>query len=498
MLMRNETTPNYVPDSSYGLFIDNQWVDSESGRTTDSINPATGAVLTRTPHGTAADVDRAVQAAHRAFQTWRKTSAIERSNALLKIAELLEADAERFAVLESMDVGKPIREAKVDVPLAIDHFRYFAGVIRSRSDEAAMLDDKTMSLTLSEPIGVVGQVIPWNFPLLMAAWKIAPAIAAGNTVVIKPSEMTPITILELAKIFAQVLPAGVVNIVTGSGGEVGQAILDHPTIGKLAFTGSTSVGQVVATAAAKKIVPATLELGGKSANIVFPDANWERAVEAAALGILWNQGEVCESGSRLFVHESIYDRFVGELKERFENVRVGNPLDENTQMGAQVSQTQTDRIMGYIKLATEEGARILTGGHRLTGGEYDAGFFIEPTIIVDVRNDMRVAQEEIFGPVVCVLPFKDEDEVIALANASDYGLAGGVWTQDINRAIRVARAVETGRMWVNTYHDIPAHAPFGGYKKSGIGRETHKSMLDAYTQKKNIYISLNEAPFGVF
>jgi acyl-CoA reductase-like NAD-dependent aldehyde dehydrogenase len=302
----------------------------------------------------------------------------------------------------------------------------------------------------------------------------------------------------LAKIFAKVLPAGVVNVVTGLGTEVGQAILDHPQIAKLAFTGSTRIGEVVAAAAAKRIIPATLELGGKSANIIFPDANWDRAVEAAALGILWNQGEVCESGSRLFVHESIYERFVAELKERFEKVRVGNPLDPNTQMGAQVSQIQTDRIMGYIELAKEEGARILTGGERLTGGEYDAGFFIKPTIIVDVRNDMRIAQEEIFGPVVTVLPFKDEDEVVALANASDYGLAGAVWTQDINRAIRVARAIETGRMWVNTYHEIPAHAPFGGYKKSGLGRETHKSMLDAYSEKKNIYISLNEAPLGVF
>lgn len=498
MLTLNQTASSHAPDNHYGHFIDNQWVNGESGETIDSTNPANGAFLTKIPRGTAGDVDRAVQAAARAFKTWGKTSPAERANALLKIADLLEADAERFVTLESMDVGKPIREARVDVPLAIDHFRYFAGAIRSHSDEASMLDHQTMSLTLSEPLGVVGQVIPWNFPLLMAAWKIAPAIAMGNTVVIKPSEMTPVTILELAKIFAKVLPAGVVNIVTGLGTEVGQAILDHPQVAKLAFTGSTRIGEVVAAAAAKRIIPATLELGGKSANIIFPDANWDRAVEAAALGILWNQGEVCESGSRLFVHESIYERFVGELKERFEKVRVGNPLDPNTQMGAQVSQIQTDRIMGYIELAKEEGARILTGGERLTGGEYDAGFFIKPTIIVDVRNDMRVAQEEIFGPVVTVLPFKDEDEVVALANASDYGLAGAVWTQDINRAIRVARAIETGRMWVNTYHDIPAHAPFGGYKKSGLGRETHKSMLDAYSEKKNIYISLNEAPFGVF
>lgn len=490
---------SYVPARSYGLFIDNQWVEGESGETVDSFNPANGEFLTRIPNASAADVDRAVKAAHRAFSTWRTTTAAERSNALVKIADLLEADAERFAILETLNNGKPIRESRaIDVPLAIDHFRYFAGVIRSHTDEAVMLDEKTLSIVLSEPLGVVGQVIPWNFPLLMAAWKIAPAIAMGNTVVIKPSEMTPITILELAKILAQVLPPGVVNIVTGTGASTGQALLDHPLVRKLAFTGSTRVGEVVATAAAKKIVPATLELGGKSANIVFPDANWEKAVEGAALAILWSQGQVCESGARLFLHESIYERFLGELKVKFEAVRVGNPLSPETQMGAQVSKTQMERILSYIDIGKAEGARVLTGGGRLTGGDYDAGFFIEPTILVDVRNDMRVAIEEIFGPVLCVIPFKDEAEVIAMANDSEYGLAGAVWTQDINRALRVARAVETGRMWVNTYHDIPAHAPFGGYKKSGLGRETHKSMLEAYSQKKNIYVSLNEATHGVF
>jgi acyl-CoA reductase-like NAD-dependent aldehyde dehydrogenase len=490
---------NYVPDRSYGLFIDNQWVDGESGETIDSVNPANGEFLTGIPNATAADVDRAVQAAHRAFDTWGKTTPAERAQALLKIADLLEAEAERFAVLETLDVGKPLRESRnVDVPIAIDHFRYFAGVIRSHSDEAVMLDEQTLSIVLNEPLGVVGQVIPWNFPLLMTAWKIAPAIAAGNTVVIKPSEMTPITILELAKILAQVLPAGVVNVVTGTGVTTGQPLLDHPLVRKLAFTGSTRIGEAVAAAAAKRIIPVTLELGGKSANIVFPDANWERAVEGATFSILFNQGQVCESGARLFVHESIYERFLGDLKAKFESVRVGDPLSPDTQMGAQVSKTQMERILGYIDIAKDEGARVLVGGGRLTGGDYDAGFFVQPTILVDVRNDMRVAYEEIFGPVLCVIPFKDEAQVIALANNSDYGLAGAVWTQDINRAIRVARAVETGRMWVNTYHEIPAHAPFGGYKKSGLGRETHKSMLDAYSQKKNIYISLNEAVLGLF
>lgn len=386
----------------------------------------------------------------------------------------------------------------IDIPGAIDHFRYFAGVIRSQSDEATMLDENTLSIVLSEPLGVVGQVIPWNFPLLMAAWKIAPAIAAGNTVVIKPSEMTPVTIMELAKIFARVLPAGVVNIVTGLGATAGQALLDHPDVRKLAFTGSTRVGEIVAAAAAKKIIPATLELGGKSANIVFPDANMDRAVEGAALAILWNQGQVCESGARLFVHRSVYQDFLSRLMKHFTHVRVGNPLDEKTQMGAQISETQMNRILGYIAIAKEEGATILTGGKRLQGEKYDNGYFIEPTILVDVRNDMRVAYEEIFGPVLCVIPFDDEAEVIRLANDSEYGLAGGVWTQDINRALRVSRAIETGRIWVNTYHEIPAHAPFGGYKRSGLGRETHKSILDAYTQKKNIYISLAEQPFNLF
>ena len=469
----------------YQMFIGGEFTDSVSGNTLDSINPATGELLTTFPLGNSTDVERAVSAAETAFKVWSKTSPAQRQDALLKIADLLEAKKDQLAILEAMETGKPIREtANIDVPLAIDHFRYFAGVIRTHSDESVMIDDNTMSLVLSEPIGVVGQVIPWNYPILMAAWKIAPAIATGNTVIIKSSEMTSITILEMAKVLNEVLPAGTVNVLTGIGTEVGQALLDHPRIDKLAFTGSTGIGYRVAQAAANKLIPATLELGGKSANIVFPDANWDKAIEGAALSILLNQGQVCESGARLFVHKDIYDKFIAELKEKFESVKVGNPLDTNTQMGSQVSEAQMNRILGYIDIAKEEGAEILTGGKRLSSPEHDKGFFIEPTIVINANNDMKVAQEEIFGPVVVVIPFEDEAQVIEMANASDYGLAGAVWTQDINRAVRVARAVETGRMWVNTYHELPAHAPFGGYKKSGIGRETHKSMLDAYTEKK--------------
>ncbi|WHI51937.1 aldehyde dehydrogenase family protein [Microbulbifer sp. MLAF003] len=492
-------TKRFAPQESYKLFIGGEWVNSNSGRTMDSLNPATGELLTRIPLADSSDVDAAVIAAEKAFPIWKLTSAIERQDALLKIADMLSEKKAFFAHLEALETGKPIREtSNIDIPLAIDHFRYFAGVIRSHSDEAVMIDDQTMSLVFSEPMGVVGQVIPWNYPLLMAAWKIAPAIATGNTVVIKPSEMTSSTLLELTKIFKEVLPDGVVNVVTGVGPEAGQALLDHPKVAKLAFTGSTGIGYNVAKAAADKLVPATLELGGKSANIVFPDTNWEKALEGGALSILLNQGQVCESGARLFVHETIFDRFTTELKAKFESVNVGDPMDPNTQMGSQISEAQMNRILGYIDIAKEEGAKILTGGKRLQKPGMEQGFYIEPTIITHADNAMKVAQEEIFGPVVVVIPFSSEEEVIAMANQSDYGLAGAVWTQDINRALRVARAVDTGRMWVNTYHELPAHAPFGGYKKSGIGRETHKSMIDAYTQKKNIFISLNEKPYGLF
>ncbi len=485
--------------TDYKMFIDGRWVTSLSGRSSPSINPATGAVLTNIPMANKEDVDAAVKSARKALAVWGQTSPQERQQALLAIASRLEARAEEFAILETLDNGKPVRETRqIDVPLAIDHFWYFAGVIRSHSDEAVQLDNNTLSLVLNEPVGVVGQIIPWNFPLLMAAWKLAPALAAGNTVVIKPSEMTSITLLTLGEILNDVLPPGVVNIVTGQGAEAGQALLDHPDVDKLAFTGSTAVGYRVAKAAAEKLIPATLELGGKSANIVFPDANLEKALEGAALSILLNQGEVCEAGARLFVHHSIFEKFIGALKERFEQIRVGDPLDPQTQMGSQVSEQQMARILWYVDLASQEGLNVLTGGKRLTGGALGRGSFIAPTIITDVSNDMSVAQEEIFGPVLVVMPFEDEADVIALANESDYGLAGAVWTQDINRALRVARAIKTGRMWVNTYHELPAHAPFGGYKKSGIGRETHKMMLESYTEKKNIIISLNESTYGLF
>ena len=486
-------------DRYYKLFINGEWVDSKEGKTFDTYCPANGELLATCADAGKEDVDLAVGSAWKAFDSWKNTSPAERSTILLKIADLIDANAERLAMVETIDNGKPIREAmSVDVPLASDHFRYFAGVIRADEGSAVMIDKDHMSIILSEPIGVVGQIVPWNFPFLMAAWKIAPALAAGCTVVIKPSSTTPLSTLEFAKLLRGVVPPGVVNVVTGRGPTTGEYMLKHQGFRKLAFTGSTEVGYDIARAAADKLILATLELGGKSANIYFPDCPWDKAIEGVQVGILFNQGQVCCAGSRVFVHEDIYDKFLSECVAAFNKVKVGLPWEKDTVMGSQVNETQLKKILSYIDIGRKEGARVACGGERIAQGELAKGAFMKPTILADVTNDMRVAREEIFGPVVCFIRFRDEDEVVRMANDNEYGLGGAVWTRDINRALRVARAVETGRMWINDYNNLPAHAPFGGYKKSGIGRETHKMMLAHYTQKKNIFISMSEVKKGMY
>lgn len=483
----------------YDLYIGGKWVPASDGATFATSNPATGEQLAVCAEATKEDVDMAVQAAWEAFASWKDTTPAERADILLKIADVIDANKEHLAKIETMDNGKPIRETlNVDIPFAADHFRYFAGVIRAEEGSATMLDNNTMSIVLKEPIGVVGQIIPWNFPFLMAAWKLAPVLAAGCCTILKPSSYTSLSILELIRLIDGILPAGVINVITGKGSKSGQYILDHPCLAKLAFTGSTDVGKNIAQAAADKLIPATLELGGKSANIFFPDCNWELAMEGLQMGILFNQGQVCCAGSRVFVHEDIYDKFVEEAIKKFNAVKVGNPLAEDTQMGSQIYPAQVKKVLEYVEIAKSEGATIACGGYQLTENNLDKGSFVAPTLITNVTNNMRVAQEEIFGPVAVVIKFKTEDEVIAMANDSIYGLGGAVWTQDINRAIRVSRAIRTGRMWVNCYNAIPAGAPFGGYKQSGIGRETHKVMLDHYTQQKNIMINLSEKPLGFY
>lgn len=485
--------------NQYGLFINGEFVPASDGGTFKSTNPATGETLATLAEASKEDVDRAVKAARAAFPAWSKTSPVERQNVLLKIADIIDANLDRLALIETLDNGKPIRETKsADIPLGSDHFRYFAGCLRAWEGSAVMLDDQTLSMILHEPVGVVGQVIPWNFPFTMACWKLAPALAAGNTVVIKPSSHTSISLLELMRLIQNVLPGGVVNVITGAGSRSGQWLLEHPDIDKLAFTGSTEVGRGVYQQACNKMIPVTLELGGKSANIVFDDADLKQAVDGACKGILFNQGQVCCAGSRLFVQEGIFDEFLKHLKDTFEHVKIGDPTDPATELGAEIYQKQQEKVLNYVKIGIEEGAKLITGGHRYTANGCDRGWFIEPTILVTDKNSDRVCQEEIFGPVVVVQKFKTADEVIALANDSVYGLGGAVFTKNINTALKVARGVRTGRMWVNTYNDLPAGAPFGGYKQSGIGRETHKVILEHYSQLKNIYINLRESVSGMY
>ncbi len=484
----------------YGLFIDGQWVAASDGATFEAHNPATGEILAKCAEATKEDVDAAVKAAHKALESYRKTSPIERQNLLLKIADIIDQNAAHLALVETLDNGKPIRETStVDIPMGADHFRYFAGCIRADEGTATMLDDNTLSLVLREPIGVVGQVIPWNFPFLMACWKLAPALAAGDTIVLKPSSHTSLSVLELIRLIQDVLPKGVLNLITGAGSKSGQFLLDHPDLDKLAFTGSTQIGHGVYQAACDKMIPATLELGGKSANMIFDDCDIEQALEGVQIGILFNQGQVCCAGSRVFVQEGIYDEFVKRLVASFNAVKIGDPTDPSTQLGAVIYKSQMDKVLKYVKIGQEEGCKVLAGGERYTENGCDKGFFVRPTILEDTKgNGLRVCQEEIFGPVVVIQKFKTADEVIALANDSEYGLGGGVFTTNLNTALKVSRGVHTGRVWVNTYNQIPAGAPFGGYKKSGIGRETHKVMLEHYSQTKNILINLKEGVAGLY
>ncbi|MBA4092542.1 MAG: aldehyde dehydrogenase [Candidatus Accumulibacter sp.] len=488
----------------YDNFIGGKWVAPVKGQYFDVVTPINGKPYTKAARSGAEDIELALDAAHAAADKWGRTSPADRANLLLKIADRLEQNLELLAYVETVDNGKPIRETlNADIPLTIDHFRYFAGCLRAQEGGISEIDENTVAYHFHEPLGVVGQIIPWNFPILMAAWKLAPAIGAGNCVVLKPAESTPISILIMAELIADLLPPGVLNIVNGYGREAGMPLATSKRIAKIAFTGSTTTGRVIAQAAANNLIPATLELGGKSPNIFFKDVAqaddsfFDKAIEGLVL-FAFNQGEVCTCPSRALIHESIYDHFMERVLDRVRAIKQGSPLDTDTMMGAQASQEQMTKIMSYLDLGKQEGAQLLIGGERARlPGDLAEGYYVQPTLFKG-HNKMRIFQEEIFGPVLAVTTFKDEAQALEIANDTLYGLGAGVWSRDGNVAYRMGRAIKAGRVWTNCYHAYPAHATFGGYKESGIGRETHKMMLDHYQQTKNLLVSYSEQKLGFF
>lgn len=502
--------PPGTPDSKitfksrYEHWIGGTWVKPQGGEYFEDISPVNGKPFAEVARGTAADIDAALDAAEKAFLTWGKTSATERAAVLNRIADVIEANLETLAVAETWDNGKPIREPlNADLPLAADHFRYFASLVRAQEGSFTQLDGDTVAYHFQEPLGVVGQIIPWNFPLLMAVWKLAPALAAGNTVVLKPAEQTPVSILVLMELIGDILPPGVVNVVNGFGVEAGKPLASSSRIRKIAFTGETTTGRLILQYASANIIPATLELGGKSPNIFFgdvadaDDAYYSKALEGFTL-FAFNSGEVCTCPSRSLIQEGIYDQFFQDALTRTKQAKQGNPLDTDTQVGAQASNDQLEKILSYIDIGVKEGATIAVGGGRVDlGGDLSGGFYVEPTIF-EGRNDMRLFQEEIFGPVVAVTTFKDYDEAIRIANDTLYGLGAGVWSRNGNTAYRAGRDIQAGRVWINNYHAYPAGAAFGGYKSSGIGRENSSHALDHYQQTKNLLVSYSENPLGFF
>jgi len=488
----------------YENFIGGKFVPPVKGEYFDNISPIDGKVFTRAARSTKEDVELALDAAHEAFKTWGKTSAVYRATILNKIADVIEANLEHLAVIETIDNGKAIRESRLaDLPLVIDHFRYFAGVIRAEEGSISEHDEFTVSIALSEPLGVVAQIIPWNFPLLMATWKLAPALAAGNCCVLKPAEQTPTSIMILMDLIKDIIPAGVINVITGFGTEAGKPLASSSRVAKVSFTGETTTGRLIMQYASENLIPVTMELGGKSPNIFMEsvgdadDEFFDKCVEGAVMFAL-NQGEICTCPSRILVHENIYDKFIERVIARTKAIKIGHPLDGTSMMGAQASNDQYEKIRSYLNIGREEGAELLCGGEiNSLEGELSGGYYIQPTIFKG-HNKMRIFQEEIFGPVVCVTTFKTTEEAIAIANDTLYGLGSGLWTRDAHEIYQIPRAIQAGRVWVNNYHAYPAHAPFGGYKKSGFGRENHKMMLAHYRQTKNMLISYNKNKLGFF